>query len=475
MLTLGAFVLRLYASLGDLWLDEVWSLKLATHVSSWTEVFTKLNVENNHHLNTLWLHVLGDGLPFVVYRLHSIVAGAATVLFMALIARRWGTAASVFAAVLGSTSYLLVHYSSEARGYSVMLLAVVVSVWLALRYVKKPTIGIALAIGFVLSIGLLSQLVIALFAAVLGVWMVCVFKRWINGAFRQLNPVSMDAPAYSLAKAMGWTSLCFLLPAVTLIVLWAVNLSKIPPGGANPSSGAMVIFTALSLMIGGPHDGPVVFVAAVLMMVATLGSAWWLRRRGDLLADMTTGLIGPCVFLLPVLAVARHTPMSVRYLLPMLPLALLMLAWVLGSLWDRGGTWRRTVTLILLATYIAAQATHLVPLLRDGHGSYLAAVQYMAAQDPREKIEISSDHDFRQLTLLDYYLFALPKGKSIDYRHRNELPSGGTTWLITHAIEPAPPPLPRLQVHHGDFRLVATFPASPLSGWTWHVYRNVRK
>ena len=57
---LGCIVLiglasRLLAARGELWLDEVWSLRLSLDAASWHELLTMTNVDNNHLLNSLWL------------------------------------------------------------------------------------------------------------------------------------------------------------------------------------------------------------------------------------------------------------------------------------------------------------------------------------------------------------------------------------------------------------------------------------
>lgn len=112
----GALALRVAGAQGDLWLDEIWSL---AHVDGGSpiDVFTSIHHDNNHHLNSLWLVLVGSHQPPMLYRVPAVAAGTATVLLLASM-RPGGRVA----AVLAASSSFLVHYDSEARGYALAAL-----------------------------------------------------------------------------------------------------------------------------------------------------------------------------------------------------------------------------------------------------------------------------------------------------------------------------------------------------------------
>src|SRR3954452_10860912 len=116
-----AIVLRIWASLDDFWLDEIWSWVKAMQLKSPLEVFTRVHHDNNHHLNTLVLYAIGRDAPFYLYRLPAVLAGIGTVLLCGWVARPWGRPAAVTAILLTGCSFLLIEYSSEARGYAYLL------------------------------------------------------------------------------------------------------------------------------------------------------------------------------------------------------------------------------------------------------------------------------------------------------------------------------------------------------------------
>ncbi len=97
-------------------------------------VFLRINHDNNHHLNSLWLQLVGPHASPMLQRALSIACGTLTVLVAAAIAARHGVAAMLCAALLFAVSPLLVTYGAEARGYAPMLLALLTAVWLVARW-----------------------------------------------------------------------------------------------------------------------------------------------------------------------------------------------------------------------------------------------------------------------------------------------------------------------------------------------------
>ena len=53
----AGLMLRVFATGGELWLDEVWSLLKIADLTSPLEILTKVKHDNNHLLNSLWMWV----------------------------------------------------------------------------------------------------------------------------------------------------------------------------------------------------------------------------------------------------------------------------------------------------------------------------------------------------------------------------------------------------------------------------------
>jgi len=164
-LAIGAFAafglaLRIAAGQGALWLDEAWSAWYADATGTPLGVFLNINHDNNHHLNTLWLQLVGADAPPLVQRALSILTGTAAVFVAAMIARRQGAWPALLAALLFAVSPMLVTYGAEARGYAPMLLALLLVTLIVLQWLDAPSErplhagGIAIAVV----LGMLAQL-----------------------------------------------------------------------------------------------------------------------------------------------------------------------------------------------------------------------------------------------------------------------------------------------------------------------------
>ena len=121
--TLAGLALRIAAAQGGLWTDEAWSVIYAAQARDAVGVFLRINHDNNHHLYSLWLQAIGSDASPLVARLPAILAGTLCVPMAALVVARRSAWAGVVAAILFAVSPTMVNFGSEARGYSLMLLA----------------------------------------------------------------------------------------------------------------------------------------------------------------------------------------------------------------------------------------------------------------------------------------------------------------------------------------------------------------
>jgi hypothetical protein len=171
LFTALGLALRIAAAQGALWLDEAWSAVAAHEVATPMGVLLRINHDNNHHLNTLWLQLVGLDAQPLVQRALSIATGTLAIPLAAVIGLRQGRGAALCAALLFAISPLLVTYGAEARGYAPMVLAMLATVLLTARWLDDPeqrVPGIGL-FGAVL-LGMLSQLTMAFGLAALGLW-----------------------------------------------------------------------------------------------------------------------------------------------------------------------------------------------------------------------------------------------------------------------------------------------------------------
>ena len=150
-IVVAAAVLRLIA-LGykSFWIDEIASVAIARRGS---QVFWHFlwhdegNMAAYYVLLRPWLH-FGYGESTV--RLLSVIPGVLSIPVMYVLARRlFGQRAAMVATLFLALNACAIFVSQEARGYSFVVLAVLLSTYLFVRLIESPTYGAACAYGLI--------------------------------------------------------------------------------------------------------------------------------------------------------------------------------------------------------------------------------------------------------------------------------------------------------------------------------------
>lgn len=255
-ITALGLALRIAAAQGALWLDEAWSAVTAHDVGAPLAVFLKVNHDNNHHLNTLWLQLVGLDAQPILQRALSIATGTIAIPIAALIGARQGRGPAFCAALLFAVSPLLVTYGAEARGYAPMVLALLVTVLLVARWLDDTEARIpAIPVGLAVLLGMFSQLTMAFGLVALALW-VCwaLFRRQprqqaLRNALRILLPVLIPAGA-ALALVFGAAH-----AAGTGLRIG--NYEPFNLGGLTNGVGAMLL---------AAFGGPIALLAALILI-----------------------------------------------------------------------------------------------------------------------------------------------------------------------------------------------------------------
>jgi hypothetical protein len=450
-----AAVVRLAATWNDLWLDEVWTLDLLGKLHSPLEIVTSLRHDNNHVLNSFFMYVLRPIGSDWLYRLPSLLAGIATVALGAWVATLDGASpadarpqvrALVTAVVLG-VSHPLVQWGTEARGYGLALAFGLGAIAVALRDGLRP--GSSAAPGF------WALVVLAFLAHALALHVLTALAAW--GAVRAFR---RDRPLPAVATLAWW----FAVPVAAFGAFYLGFLRGITVGGGARQGIGPPLRRALAVVAGLPLDLPMVLLLVVVLGVTAVG-LWVLARRGsDLWVLFVVGIVVSPI----VLAVVQPTNLYMeRYFLVSMLLWLLLLARVLAWLVARGGP-ARAAALLVLALFGVANGARIAGLLDRGRGDYQAALRYMVSHTTGDVTRIASDHDFRNRLVVEY--FGPRMSKPVRYVSRAD--QSPTQWYLMQKSAGETPPLARIAVPRGTYRLVGTYPTAMLSGLTWFVYER---
>lgn len=457
---------RWAALFNDLWLDEIWSLHLLREIGSPMEILTRVRHDNNHPLNSLFLYALGPAQPDWSYRLLSWLSGVATVALGAVVVRHLSvrlapdsadqarTSAGLVGALLLGGSYLLIHYSSEARGYAP---AVCFSLLALLALLRDPT-GVswrwACVYAAACGLGLLAH--------------VTVVQIMLGGlAWSVAQAVAGSGPSLRRGLTLArWHA----APWLFFTAYYFGFVRKLEIGGGPGLSPLTVLGDLGCYTFGLPTNTSPVIASAVLFGLPLLAlAALW--RRGE---RPVVAFFGVAVFVAPVLGVwlGGFTLFFPRYFIVSAALALVLVGTAMARAWSSGRTARIAGAAFLLL-FLAGNAVHTVRLLRFGRGHYRDAIRYVIEHTSSSTITLSSDRDGRNVPVFEHHISRITADVSIVYLPGEEPAVERPEWLFVHRLDHELPPAETLKDPTGSvYRRERLFRHAALSGWDWHVFRK---
>ena len=451
ILLIGA-VVRLVAAQGELWLDEIWSYRLAHLAAGPLGIVSGLHNDNNHYLNTLYLRFIPDGTSaWWVYRLPAIVLGTGTIVLAAIIARRRSAWAALAAATLTATSFLLVVYSSEARGYAMAVFFAFACVLAVDRYLAGATVSWGLLASLCATLGLLGHLTFLHALAGIVVWATVRSRRTTGRSIVQ-DLIVLAA-----------------LPALVLALVYWFDLRLLQLGGGPLTSPGDIAANALSLSVGGPEDGGWKVLATLAAFLGAVASIASVHRSGsDLwILFFVTVILAPAL----TLAIVDTGVIYERYLVVALAFMTLSYAWLIDRLAYRSVP----VAAALVVVFVIANGVRTWRFVNAGRSHYAAAMRDITERAGGARVTLGSDHDFRNGRVVEFYQPFVPGGDRLVYEPQGQWSAGGPDWLLTHRIEPLFTPRQEITVVGGHrYRLVQSYPYAGVSGWHLALYQNLR-
>ncbi len=463
--TLLGFALRAAASGGDLGLDEVWSLKLVARVPSLGGVFWGISHDNNHLLNSAWLYLLGQDAPVRAYRLPAVILGTLTVPALARLCWRWSREAGGLAALLAAVAAPLVDFGSEARGYAGLALATVLALDAGGRALDAHRAGDRAAgrreawrLGAAVGFGLLSHLTMAVAAAVLGL------AALIRAGARR-HPL---AAARIALRVLGPSAL-LALPAIGCLVAGVALRGGFTVGDSDPFAWGKLVagyggMAALTAGLPGALP-PLVGAAGALALLAA-------AARSRLASPWVLALAAAALIALPLGVAALRPPNVVypRYFSVCGIVLLALLAETLAALWRRGGEGRRAAAISILAMAgggLALDASE----IREGRGGFTDTLAVMAAEGAPT---YAADRPFMAGLLLDEAARRAGRAAPVPVPEA-ALCRSPPDWFVAVGTEDRRPDgaaewgAPACPTR---YLLRRAYPASPLSGTSWTLYRR---
>src|SRR5207249_377254 len=274
---------------------------------SFGDVFININHSNNHHLCSLWMWLVGQNASALVYRLPSVLASIGTVALAGLIGLRRSWLEGCIAVILTSWSYLLIHFGTEARGYSLTIFFALLA-WYSLQQFEERRSWTWIVVFWSASVlGFLAHLEFAICFAGLVAWALWRFVRY-RSKWRQ---AVLDLFAL------------FTVPIVLLLAFYFVAIRGMEVGGGPRYQVKPLLIKTASYMLGGSASGAAAGITALLAVASIYVVLVYLMfKRDDHWIFYAVVIVAP-LGLLPILL---PVALSVRYFMVTVGASLVLLS-----------------------------------------------------------------------------------------------------------------------------------------------------
>ncbi len=310
--------------------------------------------------------------------------------------------------LLTGSSYVLILYSSEARGYSAGVFFSFLSFYLLDRYLEMREWPFAMLFSLSAVLGFLSQMVFLSFYLAALVW----------SGYRLLK-----SRAGSKQFVMAAVS-CHAVPILFFAMLYLLDIRHIVMEGV-PASLLSVYVAALAWALGTPLSQLAILAtcaAAVVILLVGLRTLW--RERPDL-SVLFAGVI--VVFPLLLAVVSKSSVFYVRYFIVAIAFLLLLFSFILADLYQRSPL-GKAICVLMLLSYFAANGWHVATLFKYGRGHPCEVIRFMREHSNQWPEKIGSDHDLRIGAVLQFYdQSAVGQAQ---YYTRGSWPRQGLEWII---------------------------------------------
>lgn len=396
-------ILRIGATGGELWLDEIWSLLKVSPLASPLEIVTRVKHDNNHILNSLWMWAWGPLQSPLIYRLPSLIFSSVLLSVLLCTRPRELTPRSwTLWLTLIAFSYPMTLYGTEARGYSLTLLCAALAFLALARLSAEPSDRRAIATFAIAGIiGCLSHAIYALLLAPAVAWLL----------WRLAVP-----PMRANSRAILWGGI---VPPVLFACLLTLTFYRnMEIGGAPLLPYLEVAASTISVSFGGEPLSSVepaitgwnLFLCLAVVLTCGAELVAWIRSGSPMASLVALILITPWI----TVSVLQPHFILARYFIIQIFFAYLLAARFLDRL-SRQSRFGAGVASILLLSFILGNLSRTITLVSAGRSHFVEIFTNLASQDGDPTITIGGDQDFQNNLRLTYATLVAPPTTRLTY------------------------------------------------------------
>jgi hypothetical protein len=419
------------------------------------DVFTVARVDNNHPLNTLLMCWMGDWADWWVYRIPALLAGLGSIAMAMRITGRRGRPHAIAAGALFAISFPMVLYSTEARGYGLLIFFSLWAIDILDQYHADPRNRRCIVFALAVVLGCLSNSTFVLGYAAMLIW--SIFQLGLG---------------FDRRTTLKRLLLVHGFPIVFIAAYFLLFVLRLEIGGSEGATACAVTKQSLGLATGlanGTHAN--IFTAAVglgfcVAILLAIG-----RYSGRLIALFLPGILLVPLVILLIAELRGETRLSPRHFLAAMVLFLLAAAVAFGESWKRRGALRIAAT-ALFTCLIAANLFQNYQFDQSGRGHYLDAFSFMLSHnDNNPTLTLSSDFPNRTQMILDFYWHYVPHNTPLQYILAPDVARAQPNWYIGESDSGTAPERVIDGLRYGRG---ASYPCYGLSGESWTIYQRVR-
>ncbi len=441
------------AARGDLWLDEIWSLSFAEAAKTPWEILLLFKHDDNHILNTLFLYLMGKQQNLLLYRAFAILSGIASLILLVKIASQWGRLEGIFVLLLAGTSYPLVLYFSEARGYAPAILFSLLSFYI-LQDNRMSYSPMKLILFWLASIlGVLAHLTYLIVFSALAIYIIHYEFTTRKTFFRK---------SLQTAKYLS-------VPFTFIIFFYFSYVRGMAIGGGPPIDKYAELAKGVDCLLGLPDTLWIIGLLLIILILSFAAFMAYSEKKPVWSFYLAVLLIMPAA----IIAVTNPAYFHFRYVIVCFPFYYLILSFILAKLWSADKKPLLYLAVLLVGLYIGGQSIRLWPLFHYGRGSYQTIIKEMMDTTAGNVITVGSDNDFRNKMVLSFYSRFVQGGKTIQYIDQQFWDVQPPEWLIMHSLDESVEPEQWIQISTDrTYRLTRAEQFSGNSGFSWFLYHD---
>ena len=446
IIAVGATLRTLCATNGDFWLDEIWSYNIAFERSlSGIILFSH---DNNHILNTIFIHLIGPSRNVFLYRILPLLCGISSLLIIYFTPIYKSRVEKFITLTIFSVSYFFVSYSGEARGYAYLILFLSASFYLLNKIFKDPERRIFYILFWTVSIlGILSHYLYITFYIAGLIWTI-LHKKKISTILK-----------------------LYLIPTIFYVILYFVLIVGMQRGGGDIIPAIIINNQAFKVLLGFGLPASICFFIYLYVLVS--------KPRED-----GSGIFYVSLFLLVPIAIFMrpNTIIYERYMLPFLFFFVFIISELIANLINARSKIVKVLGILFLLIIIISSIRRDIELYVYSKGNYTSAVtDLINNSNGKEHLAIAMNRFLINPTVFNFYLDRIKTNKpSVELSDINDVSASKADWLIynskDHLWEKEADNKPAEEIvfkPNIKFKLFKTYGYDHgLSGWEWVLYKR---